>query len=220
MGNLIDFVLHVDKHLVNIVNTFGGWTYLILFAIILVETGAVILPFLPGDSLLFAAGALAANAAYGLNIWIFVAAFLIAAIAGDSLNFYLGQKAGSALSNNSLFGKLINKDKLQQSEQFFKQHGPIAIFLGRFMPIIRTFVPFVSAGSEFPYRRFIKYNVSAAICWVALCCGAGYFFGNFKVVKEHFSIIILGIIVISLIPAVIGFLRGKMHSTPKADPED
>ncbi|GEO74228.1 hypothetical protein FD30_GL001164 [Levilactobacillus namurensis DSM 19117] len=215
MGYLIDFVLHIDDHLVNIVNTFGGSTYLILFAIIFIETGAVILPFLPGDSLLFAAAALAANPAYGLNIWLFIALFLLAAIGGDSLNFYLGHRVGAALSNHSWFGRLINKDKLAQSERFFKKHGPLAIFLGRFMPIIRTFVPFTAAGSQFPYHRFLKYNVSAAVTWIIICCGGGYFFGNIPFVKEHFSAVVLGIIVISLIPALVGWLKGR-HSTPQA----
>ncbi|WP_047021274.1 VTT domain-containing protein [Levilactobacillus brevis] len=220
MGYLIDFVLHIDSRLVNIVNTFGGWTYIILFAIIFIETGAVILPFLPGDSLLFAAAALAANPAYGLNIWLFSGLFLLAAVAGDSLNFYLGSKAGAALSNHSWFGRLINKDKLAQSEAFFRKHGPLAIFLGRFMPIIRTFVPFTAAGSKFPYGRFLTYNVSAAITWVFICSGGGYFFGNIPFVKEHFSAVVLGIIIISLIPAIVGWLRGRHPATPNRVPED
>ncbi|AYM03818.1 VTT domain-containing protein [Levilactobacillus yiduensis] len=207
MGYLVDFVLHIDSHLVNIVNTFGGSTYLILFAIIFVETGAVILPFLPGDSLLFAAAALAANPAYGLHIWVFVPVFLMAAIAGDSLNFYLGRRAGVLLGKRSWFSRLINQERLAQSTAFFKKHGPIAIFLGRFLPIIRTFVPFVAAGSQFAYRRFLKYNVGAAVAWVTLCCGGGYFFGNIAFVKAHFSAVVLGIIVVSLIPALVGWMR-------------
>lgn len=207
MGYLIDFVLHIDSHLISIVNTFGSSTYLILFAIVFVETGAVILPFLPGDSLLFAAAALAANPAYGLHIWLFVPLFLVAAIGGDSLNFYLGRRAGVALNRRSWFNQLINQERLAQSERFFRKHGPLAIFLGRFLPIIRTFVPFVAAGSQFSYRRFLTYNVSAAITWVALCCGGGYFFGNIAFVKDHFSAVVLGIIVVSLLPAVIGWLK-------------
>ena len=151
-----------------------------------------------------------------------VAIFLVAAIGGDSLNFYLGGRVGAALSNHSWFGKLINKDKLAQSEHFFQKHGPLAIFLGRFMPIIRTFVPFTAAGSQFPYRRFLKYNVSAALTWVFICCGGGYFFGNIPFVKEHFSAVVLGIIVISLIPAIVGWLRGRRpsHPAPGRIPED
>jgi len=207
MSYLIDFIPHIDSHLVSIVNTFGGSTYLILFAIIFVETGAVILPFLPGDSLLFAAAALAANPTYGLHIWLFIPLFLLAAIGGDSLNYYLGRRTNVALSGHSWFDRLINQERLAQSERFFRKHGPIAIFLGRFLPIIRTFVPFVAAGSQFPYRRFLKYNISAAITWVAVCVGGGYFFGNIPFVKAHFSAVVLGIIVISLLPAIIGWLR-------------
>jgi len=211
MGYLIDFVLHIDSHLVSIVNTFGSSTYLILFAIVFVETGAVILPFLPGDSLLFAAAALAANPAYGLHIWLFVPLFLLAAVGGDSLNYYLGRRTNAALSGHSWFDRLINRERLAQSERFFRKHGPLAIFLGRFLPIIRTFVPFVAAGSRFPYRRFLKYNVSAAITWVAICCGGGYFFGNIAFVKAHFSAVVLGIIVVSLIPAIVGWLKMAMQ---------
>lgn len=213
MGFLIDFVLHIDSHLVSIVNNFGMHTYFILFAIIFVETGAVILPFLPGDSLLFAAAALAANPIYGLNIWAFMVLFLIAAVGGDSLNFHLGRRVGTALTTGSRWQKLINQKRLAQSTQFFRRHGPAAIFLGRFMPIIRTFVPFVAAGSQFSYRRFLTYNVSAAVAWVVICCGSGYFFGNIPVVKAHFSAVILGIIVVSLIPAVIGWLKGRHSSS-------
>ncbi|MFD1455298.1 VTT domain-containing protein [Levilactobacillus lanxiensis] len=212
MGYLVDFVLHIDSHLVNLVSTFGGTTYLILFAIIFIETGAVILPFLPGDSLLFAAAALAANPVYQLHIWLFVPLFLVAAIAGDSLNFYLGRRTGMALSGHSWFDRLLNRERLAQSEKFFQRHGPIAIFLGRFLPIIRTFVPFVAAGSQVAYSRFLKYNVSAAIAWVAICCGGGYFFGNIPVVKANFSAVVLGIIVISLLPALIGWVRMTLQS--------
>lgn len=212
MSTLIDFVLHIDAHLVTLVNTFGNWTYLILFGIIFIETGAVIMPFLPGDSLLFAACALAANPVYHLNIWTFVTLFLIACISGDSLNFFIGQRVGHALTNHSLFGKLIQKDSLERSEAFFNKHGAMAIILARFMPIIRTFAPFVAGGSNMPYRRFIRYSLIGCISWVILCCAGGYFFGNIPFVKEHFSIVVLGIIIISLIPAVASYLHGKFKS--------
>lgn len=212
MNFLIDFVLHIDDHLVSIVTQFGDWTYLILFAIIFIETGAVILPFLPGDSLLFAAAALAANPAYHLNIWLFAVLFLVACLAGDSLNFYLGRNVEKLLANNRLFSRFLNQESLDKGRAFFEKHGAAAIVLARFMPIIRTFVPFVAAGSGFEYRRFIKYNWSACLGWVALCCGAGYFFGNLPFVKSHFSAIILAIIVVTLMPAVIGFARSKFSS--------
>ncbi|GAF35693.1 VTT domain-containing protein [Lentilactobacillus farraginis] len=210
MSTLIDFILHIDDHLVNIVNTFGNSTYLILFAIIFIETGIVIFPFLPGDSLLFAAAALAANATYGLNIKLFLLLFLVASIAGDSLNFYLGRKFGELIPRHKVLGKFIKEKDLNKARAFFNKYGAMAIFLGRFMPIIRTLIPFVSATSDFPYRKFIKYNVSACITWVAICCGAGYFFGNIPIVKENFSMVIIGIVVISLIPALIGVVKAKI----------
>lgn len=209
MSTLIDFVLNIDSHLVTIVNTFGNSTYFILFAIIFIETGAVIMPFLPGDSLLFAASALAANPDYQLSNGLFVILFLIACIAGDSANFWIGRNAERILSRYRWFRRFINEDSLAKGQEFFNKHGAISIILARFMPIIRTFVPFVAAGSGFSYRRFIRYNLTACVSWVALCCGAGYFFGNIPVVKAHFSAIILGIIAVSLLPAIIGFLKTR-----------
>lgn len=213
MSTLIDFILHIDVHLIQIVNQFGNSTYFILLAIIFIETGAVIMPFLPGDSLLFAASALAADPRYHLNIWIFVLTFLFACLAGDSLNFLIGHKIGKSLSNHSLFGKLINKESLAKAEGFFEKHGAPAIILARYMPIIRTFAPFAAAGSGFPYRRFIRYSVIGCTSWVALCCACGYFFGNLPFVQEHFSVIILAIIIVTLIPAIVGFIRSKLEKS-------
>lgn len=212
MPNLIDFVLHIDQHLVQIVNTYGDWSYSILFLIIFIETGAVILPFLPGDSLLFAAAALSANSQYGLSIALFIILFLLACILGDSLNFTIGHHIGRGLSNNSLFGRLINKQSLEKTERFFEKHGAPAIILARFMPIIRTFAPFAAAGSGLAYRKFIRYSLVGCFLWVFLCCGAGYFFGNIPFVKEHFSMVIIGIIVVSLIPALVGAIRSRMQA--------
>ncbi|EHO53876.1 VTT domain-containing protein [Lentilactobacillus kisonensis] len=209
MSTLIDFILHIDDHLVNIVNTFGNSAYLILFAIIFIETGAVILPFLPGDSILFAAAALAANATYNLNVGIFIVLFLVASIAGDSLNFFFGSKFGELIPRHRILGKFIKEKDLNKAREFFEKYGAMAIFLGRFMPIIRTLIPFVSATSNFPYQRFAKYNIPACIVWVAICCGAGYYFGNIPVVQDNFSMVIIGIVVISLIPAVIGYIKTK-----------
>lgn len=220
MSQFIDFVLHIDSHLVSIVNNFGDWTYLILFLIIFIETGAVIMPFLPGDSLLFAASALAANPAYNLNIWLFVALFLIAPISGDSLNFFIGKKVGKNLTKNSFFGKFIKEDDLNRTEAFFEKHGGMAISLARFMPIIRTFAPFVAGGSGVPYSKFIRYNVCGAIAWVALCCGGGYFFGNFPFVKQHFSMIVIGIIVVSLLPAIFSAIKAKTSKSNKTEDEN
>lgn len=210
ISQFIDFVLHIDSHLVAIVNQFGDWTYLILFGIIFIETGAVILPFLPGDSLLFAASALAANPEYHLNIWTFVILFLITPIAGDSLNFTIGKTIGKRLTKNSFFGRFIKEDDLNRTEAFFEKHGGIAISLARFMPIIRTFAPFVAGGSGMKYSTFIRYNVLGAVGWVILCCGGGYFFGNFPFVKEHFSLIVIAIIVVSVLPAIFSAIKAKL----------
>lgn len=209
MSTILDFILHIDVHLIQIVNQYGSATYLILFAIVFIETGAVILPFLPGDSLLFAASALAADPRYHLSIWLFVMFFLIACLSGDSLNFLIGHRIGKSLSNHSLFGRLINKKSLESAEAFFEKHGAPAIILARYMPIIRTFAPFAAAGSGFPYNNFIRYSLIGCATWVTLCCTCGYFFGNLPFVQEHFSIIILAIIVVTLIPAIVGFIRSK-----------
>ncbi|WP_413627187.1 VTT domain-containing protein [Fructilactobacillus vespulae] len=212
MSTLIDFVLHVDKHLISIVNTFGDWTYLFLFLIILVETGAVILPFLPGDSLLFAAAALSANPKYHLSIIIFVLLFFFASLIGDSLNFFIGKKVGLAITDNPFLSKFIKKKDFDHAHNFFTKHGAIAIFLARFMPIVRTFTPFVAASSNYSYKQFIKYNFTACVTWVALCCGGGYFFGNIPFVQKHFSVIVILIVVISLIPAIIGIIKSRLDN--------
>ncbi|KRK67315.1 hypothetical protein FC79_GL001546 [Lentilactobacillus buchneri DSM 20057] len=180
---------------------------------IFIETGAVIFPFLPGDSLLFAAAALSANVNYGLSIGLFVIIFLAASIGGDSLNFFFGNKFGEIIPRNRILGKFIKEKDLTKAREFFNKYGAMAIFFGRFIPIIRTLIPFVAATSDFPYKRFIKYNLIACISWVAICCGAGYYFGNIPVVKENFSMVIIGIVAISLIPAVVGYVKTKFASS-------
>ncbi|WP_295729983.1 VTT domain-containing protein [uncultured Limosilactobacillus sp.] len=213
MGFLIDFILHIDAHIIQIVNTFGNWSYILLFLVIFIETGAVILPFLPGDSLLFAAAALSANPQYHLSIEVFIFTFLVACIGGDSLNFLIGSRLSKTLSKHRWFNKLIDQKSLHKTEKFFERHGAPAIILARYMPIIRTFAPFAAAGSGFPYDRFIKYNLIACFSWVCICCGAGYFFGNLPFVQEHFSFIIIAIIVVTLIPAVVGAIKSKLSSS-------
>ncbi|MFD1429500.1 VTT domain-containing protein [Lacticaseibacillus mingshuiensis] len=207
MPQLIDFILHIDEHLITIINSFGNWTYLILFVMIFIETGIVIFPFLPGDSLLFAACALAANGAYHLNIWLLFAIFLAAAVLGDTVNYEIGRHLGLAASNSSRFGRLINQEKLGQAEAFFNKHGGKTIAIARFIPLIRTFAPFVSGGSRMNYRKFIHYNLLGGFLWVTMCCVAGFFFGNQPFVKAHFSLVVIGIIAISLVPVLITALR-------------
>lgn len=207
MQTLIDFILHIDQHIINLVNFFGDWTYLLLFGVIFVETGVVIMPFLPGDSLLFAASAIAANSQYNLSITIFIILFLAASIIGDSLNFYLGEKIGYRLTQQKFFGKFIKPEQMEKSKEFFDKYGVLAIFIARFMPIIRTFAPFIAASSGYKYKKFVKYNVTACITWVLLCCGGGYFFGNIPFVQEHFSLVILGILLVTCIPAIVALFN-------------
>lgn len=206
---IIDFILHIDTHLVAIVNQFDALTYIILFALIFIETGIVILPFLPGDSLLFAASALAANQIYGLNIWLLVTIFFVAAVLGDSLNYEIGKHAGQGLSKLSFFNRFINEEKMAIAEKFFDTHGGKTIVIARFMPFIRTFAPFVAGGSQMNYRKFVGFNILGAFLWVMLCCTAGFFFGNLPVVQDNFTFVILGIIGISVLPAIFTYVKSK-----------
>jgi membrane-associated protein len=215
MAFLIDFILHIDAHIANLVQSFGLWTYLILFAVILIETGAVIMPFLPGDSLLFAAGAIAATPAglnAGLNHWVFMFVFFFAAVLGDSLNFWIGRTGGYQLIRHPLIGRFIKEEHIREAEGFFEKRGAVAIIIARYMPIVRTFVPFVAGISQFPYSRFLKNSVIAAFTWSLIATGAGYLFGNIPFVKAHFSIIILGIALVTLLPTIIGIIRSAMIS--------
>lgn len=209
MQTLISFILHIDQHIINLVNYFGDWTYLLLFSIIFIETGAVIMPFLPGDSLLFAASAIAANTEYKLNIIIFIIIFLLASILGDSINFFLGEKIGYKMTQQKFLSKFIKPSQLKKSKDFFNKYGILAIFIARFMPIVRTFAPFIAASSGYKYTKFIKYNIPACLAWVFLCCGGGYFFGNITFVQNHFSIVVLGIILVTCIPAIIAVIKEK-----------
>lgn len=213
MNTLIDFILHIDSHLVQIVNTFGNWTYVILFAMIFIETGIVIFPFLPGDSLIFAAAALAANANYHLNIWLLFFLFLAAAVIGDTVNYHIGHHMGLAASNNSFFGRFINRDKLKVAEDFFNKHGGKTIAIARIVPIVRTFAPFVSGGSNMHYGHFLHYNFIGGLAWVLVCVSGGYFFGNIPFVQEHFSLVALGIVLISLLPMVFAYLKHRFSKT-------
>lgn len=208
--NLIDFILHIDKHLVTIVNNFGNWSYLILFLIIFIETGVVIFPFLPGDSLIFAACAMAAIPKYHLNFWICYLIFLIAAILGDTANYEIGNWSQYSGSKHTWFNKLIDENKKKAAENFFATHGGKTIVIGRFIPFIRTFVPFVSGASKMHYRTFIIYNFIGGFLWVTLFSVIGYFFGNIPIVQDHFSLIVLAIILISVIPVVVIWLRKKI----------
>lgn len=208
--NIIDFILHIDEHLVEIIKNFGGWSYGILFLIVFVETGLVIFPFLPGDSLLFASGALAAMGAF--NIISLYLIFFFAAVIGDTVNYHIGKKVGTTLSQGSFIGKLINQDRMIIAENFFNKHGGKTILIARFMPFIRTFIPFIAGASRMNYRYFLIYNVVGAALWVGICTILGYFFGNIPVVKDNFSTVLLAIIFISILPAIIGVIQGRLKT--------
>ena len=203
----IDFILHIDNYIYSIANTVGLWTYLILFLVIFVETGVVILPFLPGDSLLFAAGALAANPKMHFSVLVFGILFFIAAFVGDTCNFFIGRTAGYRLVHHKFFSQFIKEDNIKDAELYFEKYGSTSIILGRYIPIIRTFVPFVAGLSQFPVSSFIKRSFIAALSWTVIAAGAGYLFGNIPFVKTHFSAIILAIVFVTLLTSAITVVK-------------
>jgi membrane-associated protein len=211
VSEFLDLLLHVDRYLLDLVSSYGNWAYGILFLIIFVETGLVIWPFLPGDSLLFTAGAIAATSA--LDVRIVFVLLLAAAVAGDAVNYALGRAVGTRVIHLSAtdprWGRWINPAHMARAKEFFEQHGGKAVVLARFVPIVRTFVPFVAGAAEMSYPAFALYNVTGAIVWVGLCLGAGYVFGNVPVVKENFSLVALGIVGVSVLPMVVEFLRHR-----------
>ncbi|HJF31697.1 MAG TPA: VTT domain-containing protein [Sporosarcina psychrophila] len=206
--NIISFILHIDEHLVEIIQNFGSLSYVLLFLIVFVETGLVIFPFLPGDSLLFASGALAAMGAF--NIVLLLIVFFTAAVIGDTVNYQIGKKVGTAIKPNSLIGRVIDQEKMNKAEGFFNKHGGKTIVIARFMPFIRTFIPFVAGASRMNYRYFFIYNVVGAVLWVGICTIAGFFFGNIPIIKDNFSTVLLLIIFVSVLPAIIGVLKSRL----------
>lgn len=209
MSQLIDLLLHADRYLLDIVTAYGPWIYAVLFAIVFAETGLVVTPFLPGDSLLFAAGAIAATGA--LDIRVAGVLLLVAAIGGDAVNYSIGRAAGARIMqkarDDARWRRWINPAYIERAHEFFEKHGGKAVVLGRFMPIVRTFVPFVAGAAEMSYPTFAFYNITGAVAWVGLCLGAGYMFGNVPVIKENFSLVAIGIVLVSLLPMVIEYLR-------------
>ena len=206
--NIISFILHIDEHLVEIIQNFGSLSYVLLFLIVFVETGLVIFPFLPGDSLLFASGALAAMGAF--NIVLLLIVFFTAAVIGDTVNYQIGKKVGTAIKPNSLIGRVIDQEKMNKAENFFNKHGGKTIVIARFMPFIRTFIPFVAGASRMNYRYFFIYNVVGAVLWVGICTIAGYFFGNIPIIKDNFSTVILLIIFVSVLPVIISVMKSRL----------
>ncbi len=206
LNTLIDLVMHMDQHLDWIIRSYGVWTYAILFCIIFLETGLVVTPFLPGDSLLFAAGTFCALGSIDAA-WILVS-LSVAAIAGDTVNYWIGHATGPKAFTKEK-SRFLNKKHLERTHQFYERYGGKTIILARFVPIIRTFAPFVAGIGSMTYSRFIVFNVVGGIAWVALFVSAGYFFGNIPFIKSHFTLVIMAIIVISILPGVIEFLRER-----------
>ncbi|MGW8249032.1 MAG: DedA family protein [Anaerolineales bacterium] len=211
ISNFIDLVIHLDKHLSVLIQNYGIWTYLLLFGIIFMETGLVITPFLPGDSLLFAAGTMAGLGA--LNVWVLFFLLSTAAILGDSVNYWIGHKIGPrAFSGNVRF---LKKQYLDRTHEFYEKHGGKTIILARFVPIVRTFAPFVAGVGAMTYGRFLLYNVIGGVAWVGLFTFLGYFFGNLPFVRNNFSFVVVAIIIISVIPGVYEFLKARAESSAK-----
>ncbi|AGE19238.1 hypothetical protein BMF90_03745 [Serratia sp. OLHL2] len=205
---IIDFILHIDVHLAELVAQYGMWVYAILFLILFCETGLVVTPFLPGDSLLFVAGALAALPTNDLNVHTMVALMAVAAIIGDAVNYTIGRLFGEKLFSNPN-SKIFRRSYLDKTHQFYEKHGGKTIILARFVPIVRTFAPFVAGMGHMSYRHFAAYNVIGALVWVLLFTYAGYLFGDLPVVQENLKLLIVGIIIVSILPGVIEIWRHK-----------
>lgn len=209
ISHLVDLFLHLDKHLAELILQYGGWTYAILFTIIFCETGLVVTPFLPGDSLLFAAGTFAAIGSFDLGWLCLVLA--TAAILGDAANYFIGNRIGHRvfeIKNSRIF----RKEYLDRTHQFYEKYGGKTIVIARFVPIVRTFAPFLAGVGEMSYVKFAMYNVTGALLWVAVCVLGGYFFGNLPIVRNNFSLVILAIIVISVLPGVIEIIRHRRQN--------
>jgi len=206
LASLIDFVLHIDQHLIELTQTYGLWIYAILFLIVFCETGLVVTPFLPGDSLLFAAGAVAALG--GMNVHIAAALLLAAAVIGDAVNFAIGKYFGEKLFAKP-DSRMFKREYLDKTHAFYEKYGGKTIILARFVPIVRTFAPFVAGMGNMHYGRFIRYNIIGALMWVGLLTYAGYFFGELPVVKNNFGLVVIGIIVVSVLPMAVEIAKAK-----------
>ena len=208
---MLDFILHSDQHLLEFVRDYGSWVYALLFAIVFAETGFVVTPFLPGDSLLFATGALCATGA--LNTPVALGLLALAAFSGNAVNYTIGRAIGprvfSAKDRSALTHRLLNQQHLERAHAFFERYGGKAVVLGRFVPIVRTFVPFVAGAAQMSSPSFVFYNVVGALGWVCLCLGAGLLFGNVPVVKENFSLVTIGIVFVSLLPVIVEYIRRR-----------
>ncbi|MBX9849603.1 MAG: DedA family protein [Rhodocyclaceae bacterium] len=206
LAQFIDIVLHLDKHLILLVQEYGLWIYAILFAIVFGETGFVVLPFLPGDSLLFVAGAVAAIG--GMDLTVLMVVLIVAAILGNTVNYTIGRVFGERIVAAGRI-PFLKPSAVMATQIFYEKHGGKAVVLSRFMPLFRTFVPFVAGMANMGYSRFTAFNVAGAVIWVVSLCVAGYLFGNVDVIKKNLSLLIVGIVVVSLLPALIGWIRHR-----------
>ena len=212
----VDFFLHLDKHLAEVIQAYGTWTYALLFSIVFLETGLVVTPLLPGDSLLFAAGSFAALGA--LDVGLLFVLLSVAAILGDTLNYTIGHYLGPKVFHYPK-SRFFNPEHLRQTHTFYEKYGGKTIIIARFVPIVRTFAPFVAGIGAMSYGRFLAYNVVGGVLWVAICLFAGYFFGNLPFVKKNFSLVIVGIVLVSILPAVVEYLRHRREAKRAAAPD-
>ncbi|HDS1696768.1 MULTISPECIES: DedA family protein [Pseudomonas] len=211
--NPLDLILHLDAYLDLLVTNYGPWIYAILFTVIFCETGLVVMPFLPGDSLLFIAGAVAAGG--GMDPVLLAGLLMAAAILGDSTNYVIGRTAGERLFNKPN-SKIFRRDYLQRTHDFYERHGGKTVTMARFLPILRTFAPFVAGIAHMHYPRFLGFSVAGSLLWVGGLVTLGYFFGNVPFIKQHLSLMVVGIIILSLVPMILGLLRGRLGRTAKA----
>lgn len=213
IAGLVDFILHVDVHLTDLVTEYGGWTYGILFAIIFAETGLVVTPFLPGDSLLFAAGAISARG--GLNPAALFGLLSVAAILGDSVNYWIGSKLGERVFAGRV--KFIKREHLTKTEEFYARYGGKTIIIARFIPIVRTYAPFVAGAARMDYRKFVFFNISGALLWMFVFVLGGYWFGNIPFVQENFGLVVIAIIIVSVLPPVIEYIGSRRRRAALGD---
>jgi membrane-associated protein len=211
MREILDLFLHVDEHLADFVQSHGRLVYGLLFAIIFAETGLVVTPFLPGDSLLFAAGALAGSGM--LDVRLLLVLFIGAAVLGDAVNYSVGRYIGPRVfrpeGRSGRFARMLNPKHLERTHEFFERHGGKAVVMARFVPIVRTFIPFVAGAGAMTYSAFAFYNVFGGVLWVLICVGAGYLFGGMPVVKENFELVVVGIVFVSVLPMVVELVRQR-----------
>lgn len=215
LRGFIDYFLHLDVHLAELIREYGGWTYGILFLIVFCETGLVVTPFLPGDSLLFAAGALSASGA--MNVWLLGALLCVAAVLGDTVNYGIGARVGTRVFSED--ARVLKTEYLRRTEAFYEKYGGKTIIIARFIPIVRTYAPFVAGAARMNYAKFLTYNVVGGVVWVWLFLLAGYFFGNIPAVKDNFGLVIVAIIILSVMPPVFEYLKTRRAKrTVSVDP--